>query len=106
MRLLLKLKHGSFVHMDVKWEKCNEKSNSECHFQVAKKVMLFYPTLGVVTTLFRSRMTGYAINTGHFLFRKTLTSWHNSNTIHADNNSKLLSKQYAILLDVFYLAPL
>lgn len=94
------------MHMDVKWEKCNEKSNSECHFQVAKKVMLFYPTLGVVTTLFRSRMTGYAINTGHFLFRKTLTSWHNSNTIHADNNSKLLSKQYAILLDVFYLAPL
>ena len=39
------------------------------------------------------------IDKGNFRIRKTLESWHTTNTNEADNKSKPLPKQYSILLD-------
>ena len=38
------------------------------------------------------------IDKGNYRVRKTLESWHRAKTVHAENNSKPLPRQYSILL--------
>ena len=45
------------------------------------------------------------IDKGNYRVRKTLESWHTAKTVDAENNSKLLTRQYSILLqlDLIYI---
>lgn len=64
-----------------------------------EKVPRFQPTHGPTTSLLILIIPVHVIDKEEVWARRTLESWHTANTYEGDNNSKLLPKQYSILLN-------